>query len=568
MNARKRGCTLQVPAESQIGLGFDDAREVVDEPELGASQREIIFKAPDPREVFLGNQRLDRYLVEAGLDDALIIDSLLRSLDIWEQFESAYKPGGRSPIHPRLLIGLILLGLIEGRTSLRGLELLARADVRAFWLCAGLCPDHSTLGKFILRHEDVLTTAFFEELTRKIFNALKSSASRLSGDGTVIEAVASRSRMLKQEAAEKAAAAARANAKAHPDDKALAKAAELAEEVAETARQRSAIRRAKSRKNPDAPVNAFEPEAAMQPLKNKTHRPSYIPSILANEDRLILGQAVDPTHEARMVEPMLEQSKRISDQEVEELLLDANYFNALVIMFCYSADINLLCPQGKSIGGKTKVRTSTKQIPKNQFRYDKQRDEYLCPAGQRLTKDVDGTDREGRNFTQYSCDSCGGCSYRPKCTKRAGGRTIKRYEHEVFKEAQLELMEYPQAQRHYGKRQGMVEPIFSELRYVQGLQRFRRRGLSKVKIEFALHAAAHNVRRYLRITMRLAEAATGDAEAAIQRILMLFIAFWSLSTVIRAEGGSTIVLVTTACDADIPSPRPAPRADPRRVGRG
>jgi hypothetical protein len=37
----------------------------------------------------------------------------------------------------------------------------------------------------------------------------------------------------------------------------------------------------------------------------------------------------------------------------------------------------------------------------------------------------------------------------------------------------------------------MVEPVFSQLRGRQGLQRFRRNGLSAVRVEFALHAMAY-----------------------------------------------------------------------------
>lgn len=43
----------------------------------------------------------------------------------------------------------------------------------------------------------------------------------------------------------------------------------------------------------------------------------------------------------------------------------------------------------------------------------------------------------------------------------------------------------------------MVEPVFSQLRGRQGLNRFRRKGLAGVKVEFALHAMAYNLGRAL-----------------------------------------------------------------------
>ena len=51
-----------------------------------------------------------------------------------------------------------------------------------------------------------------------------------------------------------------------------------------------------------------------------------------------------------------------------------------------------------------------------------------------------------------------------------------------------EVMKDPRAKVIYRKRKGAVEPVFSEIRGVQGLRRFRRKGLNKVKMEFSLHA--------------------------------------------------------------------------------
>jgi hypothetical protein len=60
-----------------------------------------------------------------------------------------------------------------------------------------------------------------------------------------------------------------------------------------------------------------------------------------------------------------------------------------------------------------------------------------------------------------------------------------------------EIMKHPKAKENYGKRQGMVEPVFSYLRQVQGFNRFRRKGLNSVRTEFALHMMAYNLSRIL-----------------------------------------------------------------------
>ena len=75
------------------------------------------------------------------------------------------------------------------------------------------------------------------------------------------------------------------------------------------------------------------------------------------------------------------------------------------------------------------------------------------------------------------------------------GRRIRRLEGDEAKEALREVMRQPQAQKEFAQRQAMVEPVFSHLRIIQGLTRFRRLGLAGVKREFALHVLAYNLSR-------------------------------------------------------------------------
>ena len=48
-------------------------------------------------------------------------------------------------------------------------------------------------------------------------------------------------------------------------------------------------------------------------------------------------------------------------------------------------------------------------------------------------------------------------------------------------------MSHPLAQKACRWRKQMVEPVFSELKGIQGLNRFKRIGLQQVRLEFSLH---------------------------------------------------------------------------------
>jgi hypothetical protein len=46
----------------------------------------------------------------------------------------------------------------------------------------------------------------------------------------------------------------------------------------------------------------------------------------------------------------------------------------------------------------------------------------------------------------------------------------------------------------YAKRQGMIEPVFADMKFNRRIERFQRRGRAAVRSEWRLIAATHNLR--------------------------------------------------------------------------
>ena len=155
-----------------------------------------------------------------------------------EELRRGYPGGGRRPYHPASMLGLVLWGLMEGKTWLRQLESVARSDVRCWWLTGGITPDHSVIGRFLNQHSEALTEVFFEKLTRRVLRRLGRSGGTVSADGTLVQAAASRYRRVRKEAADQAAREARVRAEQAPEDGELKKQAERAEEVARVVTER------------------------------------------------------------------------------------------------------------------------------------------------------------------------------------------------------------------------------------------------------------------------------------------------------------------------------------------
>jgi transposase len=144
-------------------------------------------------------------------------------------------------------------------------------------------------------------------------------------------------------------------------------------------------------------------------------------------------------------------------------------------------------------------------VRKHQFRaenfgYDQERDEFICPAQQRLrfqytsrytTDNGYVTDRR-----HYECDQCGQCPLKQQCTRAKGNRRIR---------ISFQLLEYRRqaranltsevGQRLRAARSTEVETVFGIVKHNMGFRRFHLRGLEKVNTEWGLVSIAHNMKK-------------------------------------------------------------------------
>ena len=188
-------------------------------------------------------------------------------------------------------------------------------------------------------------------------------------------------------------------------------------------------------------------------------------------------------------------TKRYLGPPPNKLLLDAGYHNIAVLTQIAARQIDVLCPSGSTVEGQWTRKGTKGKFGKSEFAYDADTDRYRCPAGQWLTPGATYHEPDsGLSARKYRTTQCRGCELRSRCTQSKQGRALERYEGEAIKEAMQEVMAQPGAKRQYRKRSEIVERIFAELGWRQGLKRFRRRGRLGSALEFSLHCIAHNLK--------------------------------------------------------------------------
>ena len=483
---------IGLDTSGQLSLPIEGLTSVEAESMTPENKR---FIEPDPERTHIS---LKDHLLSSGKVDVFVIVQLLKEQD-WSLFEASYGSGGRPAYAPRLMTGLILYGVMQGRTSLRDLESMARDSLGCLWITGGIMPDHSVIGRFICRHASLLSKDFFEGLTRSVLTHTGSGVERTAGDGTVVEAAASRYETIRREALQRRIDREKDQLNKALDeqdvdpDKVSRSRAGLAQlqEAEQRLSEREAARKAKGKDASRVQINPQEPDAVNQPLKQQGYGVSYKPGVIVNDQRVIVGHGVDATSETRVAVELLAQADGFG--QLDESSWDAGYSNQVMFNQQAQYDVSLLIPEGRLDYHR---KTVDKWYPKSQFSYDATTDTYRCPAGRVLSlKTTYKGDANKEPYSRYSTKECLHCEQRDCCTRSKTGRQISRYEGEHLREAMREKLQEESVLKRYQQRAGWVEPVFSHLRLRQGLNRFRRKGRKAVCVEFALHVLAFNLSR-------------------------------------------------------------------------
>jgi hypothetical protein len=155
-----------------------------------------------------------------------------------------------------------------------------------------------------------------------------------------------------------------------------------------------------------------------------------------------------------------------------------------------------------------KVEKQSKKFSQEDFKYDETEDVYKCPAGEILEYKGEVQLRNNRGM-KYQAKSgiCAKCSLRDKCItlKKTPSKNpvrtlyiaIHKYE-ENLSAKMKEKIDDPVNRELYSRRQQIIEPVFSDIVYCKGMNRFTLRSLIKVTIQWQLYCIVHNIGKCIR----------------------------------------------------------------------
>jgi Transposase DDE domain len=133
----------------------------------------------------------------------------------------------------------------------------------------------------------------------------------------------------------------------------------------------------------------------------------------------------------------------------------------------------------------------------DRFRYEAERDVYICPADKELHFCQRQTTERSRRYRARAKD-CNACPLKSQCTTGQQGRSLCRSVDEACLDRVRAYQSTPAYKKALRKRQVWVEPLFAEAKDWHGLRRFRLRLLWRVNCEALRIAAGQNLKRLLK----------------------------------------------------------------------
>ena len=438
---------------------------------------------------------------------------------------------GRPRFDTRMMLKVLLWSYANGIRASRKIEDRLRSDVVFMWLSGRQTPDFHTVCDFRQCNEAAIDRLFAEVIVlAKALGMLRLGL--LALDGTKVRASAGVGsfktmkgwREALVEARQKVAEIlAEAETQDRSDDVQYGcdkRGDELPEELtdarARVARIEEVLATVDENTKDSLKISSTDFDARFMhcPMGSM---PAFNGQVVVTEDQFIVHADVttEPI-DTNQLAPALAGVERNTGAKPDKVVADAGYKSGPNLRLLEEAKIDGYLPETEEKNiGKDK-RNYPDLYGKPAFRYDEERDCYICPAGQELgrkTRKRVTTKYGGGEATVYHAPRgvCLACPQRDQCTKvkTKAGRTITRDDYEEERLRMRQKLVTEEGRATYAQRKCVVEPTIGQLKIVNRLVQFLLRGILGAKIEFKWGAIAHNL---LKLTRKVL---AGEANPAL-----------------------------------------------------
>jgi len=415
------------------------------------------------------------------------------------------KASGRPGYAPGDLLKLYIYGYLNRVRSSRRLEAECHRNIEVIWLMRTLKPDFKTIADFRNDNRKAFR-AVFRAFTLLCKELNLFGRELLAVDGTRIKAVNNKDRNFTKGALEKFIKAVDERLDTYLkrlDEGDVAENGTDGSRVKNLAEKIEALKKKRGRydellaeleKSGESQISLTDPDSRAMAAHTKVGVGYNIQVAVDAKNKMIVEQQVsNQVVDMGLLTETAEPAREILDAENIDVVADKGYFKIEDIEACEKAGMTPYVPKPQR-GPAVKKGL----FRKDEFRYDAERDVYVCPAGAELSRNHESTLRDLKRFHYINPAACAACPLRPRCTTTtADRRQVTRLENEaVLDRVAARLKARPGI---LDKRRETVEHPFGTIKQWMNQGAFLTKGLEKVRGEFSLTALAYNLRRALNI---------------------------------------------------------------------
>lgn len=446
-------------------------------------------------------QKQAKMFYNFSLSSRIPKDHFLRKLDETMDFsiirslaKPYYSHTGQPSIDPVVLLKMMLIGYLYNIASERKLAQELRVNM-AFMYFLGYdldeeTPNHSVLSKARRRFGNKIFEQFFHLVIEKCRQEGLIYAEKAFLDSSLIPANASLYSIvdceekitLKQSPKEYLKAVDEANPLEAEDDKEPPKP------------------KTKSKANENH-YSKTDPEASIIRHKNKPPQLAYKQHISVDNGpaRIITGCTTTPAAVAdeHKLPHLISKSHQEHDILPQEVCADTKYGTADNYRFLQENNIKPSIPHHRGVN-------ATGHSAKDNFSYDKDKDQYTCADG-KILKNHGFVKEQRKTIYRANPKDCKQCKLLKQCTKSAAGRSVTRHVNERFLEQAKQHLKTHLARASIAQRGSYVEPVFACQKKDLGLEKAKFRGLMSVHIQSVFTATSYNLKKLLKYSKGLRE---------------------------------------------------------------
>jgi transposase len=479
--------------------------------------------------------------LRAGTFEYALNQLIDRELDLSE-IEARYKNDEQGAVayDPRVLLKIVLLAYSRGIISARGMQGACERDVQFMAISGNQAPHFSTLANFVSRMGPAMSKLFAQVLTlcdrlgligRELFAIdgvkLPSNASKAKSGKRkdYLRQLAKMERAIEQIVAKQGEADAGVNEEQarkaqRKQERLQAEAAKLREWLKEYPHER------RSAKGRPRLSNLTDNESAKMPT-DKGVIQGYTGAAAVDEKHQIIveAQAHGTGSEQELLVPVSEAIVPLA-KEHTVVCTDSGYHSEAGLKDLEGKGIEAFIPDNgyrqrdQRYAGQDQHRAkpdalwdkSAKPAAKPKlfepadFKVAEDRSHCICPAGKRLYRNGGNCNIRGKRAIKYSGTQrdCQHCPLRAQCLRKPDTTPVRQVaifvgRHEKAQESATERMkrkiDTDRGREMIARRFATVEPVFGNLRYNKGLNRFTLRGRQKVDGQWKLYCLVHNIEK-------------------------------------------------------------------------